>query len=218
MFFTSGCSSESDYEENNTSYEENDPDIDYGETDELKEENPEDFGWRRGSLTIKFSLKQNEDTSSKDPSNLMRINSTLIMQANSSQDIWVISDLSSILPSSASDETMRQAFTGSPYYIDNNALAQTINSHISFNKTVVIDSHDLKSKETTSTKGDIVALVISNFQSSLYGDGYELDLSVHKNLHFTTVTNLPTFNTSSTVEQDDNEVLAFEMYPVPGAS
>lgn len=215
LFFTPGCSSESDYEEDNTSYEENDPDIDYGETDEPEEENPEDFGWRHGLLTIKFSLTQNEDTSSKDPDNLMRINSTLVMQANSSQDIWVRPDLSTILPSSASSETMRQAFESSPYYIDENASAQTINSHISFNKTVVIDSHDLNSKETTSGNGDITALIINNFQPSLYGDGYELDLTVHKNLHFTILTNSPTLNMNNTVEQDMNENLVFKLYPTP---
>ncbi|VAW71543.1 hypothetical protein MNBD_GAMMA10-1601 [hydrothermal vent metagenome] len=178
-------------------------------------DSPESQGWRRGLLTVKYSLRQTESVSIGDAGTNMDVNSKLAMQITSVEDVWVPADLSLVVENSKGGARKRASFSASPYFISGDLAPATSTSSISYSRRSVLQNGNARFEEAEQASGKIPAIHVENMQPSLFGAGYELTLSVNMNLVVSQ--RHSSFAGDSRDERIITEPFKFNLYPVPSA-
>ncbi len=211
---SAGCSSETAEisEQKKIAYSNSsDSGIDYGKVEEAQ--SPEAQGWRRGVLTVKYSLQQTESLSSRGKGDSLDINSNLNMQVTSVEDVWLAADLSTLVEKSDDVNLIRASYRASPWFRGNDLSPATVNSRIAYTSRSILTNGELQFEESEQASGEVPGLHIDYMQPSLYGEGYELALTI--NMHLLVKQQHASFGATITDERLVTDPFQFKLYPVP---
>ncbi|VUD64285.1 hypothetical protein TDB9533_03282 [Thalassocella blandensis] len=187
--------------------------------------NPSEDGWRKGMLQVQFTLKQgasfvNEEVNPQTGGvkKKTKINWHYELQASAEQNVWVMEDLSIIMPD-GSEETRFEFLSSSPYFSEeepkvSGTLAYQL--HHSVDSPLAVDYISMEKDITGEAK--VEKLDVEQLVPSLFGAGYELDMVLGFEYTQKGQTVFVSKNgTKSTLDESGGDWLnhKFIFYPVP---
>ena len=176
---------------------------------------PESQGWRRGILTIRFSVKQERKISWRKKKKQYKAISSLSMKAFKTEEIWIEPNLSNISPYTIISGSRHQHWKFEPYFTANNSSGNKYSSNINYTSRTLLIDNGQKTTVNINGKGTIAAMHIQSMHPSLFGTGYELTLNIYPEIALTESTSGIFGKTVN--NRINSKALKFYLYPTPNS-